>query len=99
MFCWPLADHPEMQRANSDDVSKIIRLLVDVNGVAYAGPHQCVRFACIGDATSYLCNEVRELFLIFSSESCQFIKSILIPKPAEIHRHVHSNTSPCNLCW
>ncbi|KAH9224354.1 hypothetical protein DL95DRAFT_453303 [Leptodontidium sp. 2 PMI_412] len=56
MFFWPIEGRPNLQRADSNDVDRVIRYLANVNGVAYAGPRQCVRIACLGDATAYLCN-------------------------------------------
>ena len=58
VYCWPFPKRPDLQRADSYWVDRVIDYLVAVKGIATADPRECVKLACLGDATAYLCNDV-----------------------------------------
>ncbi|KAH7379830.1 hypothetical protein BKA64DRAFT_713875 [Cadophora sp. MPI-SDFR-AT-0126] len=57
IYCWPLAGRPDLQRADSYWVDRLIELMVAVKAEVYVPRRTCNRFVCLGDATAYLCNE------------------------------------------
>ncbi|PVH83937.1 hypothetical protein DL98DRAFT_613251 [Cadophora sp. DSE1049] len=76
VYCWPIASRPQLQRATSYWVDALIQFLVAIKGDVLVGPHQCVRYLCLGDAATYLCNDNEKEIVLNSQVLATYVGDI-----------------------